>query len=182
MADKTRKAKPKKAKAKAKAKPRPKAKATAKPAARTKAKGKAKTRPKADAKPKAKAPEEAKGEVAEATEAAPTESAPPKDVPLGPAANVALAGQAALAGTRAAGHAVGIVASKAKTPIVVGGGMIAGVAGGLAVVRRRNGRTPQGPLDPERVIAAARRAGTFGEELGRMASLVEQASGASKRK
>jgi hypothetical protein len=60
--------------------------------------------------------------------------------------------------------------------------LIAGAAGGLALVRRRNGRTSAGPLDIDRVVAAARRAGSFGEELGRMASLLEQANSNSKGK
>jgi hypothetical protein len=112
-----------------------------------KAKGKAK------AKAKPKAPE--RPQAVEETE-----------LPLGPGANAALAGQAALAGTKAAGRALGAVAAKAKGPMFVGAGTVAGVAGGLAVVRRRNGRAPQGTLDVDRVVAAARRAGSFGEELG----------------
>jgi hypothetical protein len=105
-----------------------------------------------------------------------------KGAPIGPAANAALAGQAALAGTKAAGQAVGLAASKAKVPIVAGGGMIVGVAGGLAVLRRRNGRASQATLDLDRIVAAARRAGSFGEELGRAASMLEQAGAGSKRK
>jgi hypothetical protein len=101
---------------------------------------------------------------------------------VGPGVNAVLAGRAALAGTQAAGRAAAIAAARAKVPLVAGGGMIAGVAGGLAVVRRRNARTSQVSFDVDRVIAAARRAGSFGEELGRMASLMEQASSGSKRK
>jgi hypothetical protein len=181
--------------AKAKAKAKPKAKAKAKPGAKAKASAKAKKpkKPKA-AKPQAapepkEAPEakeapEPKGAEPEeaATDTAEDAVGAAQETPVGAGANAALAGKAALAGTRAAGHALGVAASKVKGPIVVGGGLAAGAVGGLALVRRRNGSRSTGTLDVERVIEAARRAGSFGEELGRMASLMEQANAGSKRK
>jgi hypothetical protein len=103
-------------------------------------------------------------------------------LPNGAGANAALAGKAALEGTRAAGKAVGVATSKAKVPLVAGGGLAAGLAGGLALVRRRNGHRHHGAPDLGPVISAARRAGSFGEELGRVAALVEKASAASKGK
>jgi hypothetical protein len=62
--------------------------------------------------------------------------------------------------------------------LAVGGGLAAGAAGGLALVRRRNGHRAATDLGP--VISAARRAGSIGEELGRMAALAEKAT-TSKR-
>lgn len=159
---------------KSKPKAASKGKGTAKGAAKQ---AKGASRPKAAAskavpKPKAEVVEKIAGKAAKAAEG----------TSLGPGVNAVLAGRAALAGTHAAGQAAKIAAARAKVPLVAGGGMIAGVAGGLAVVRRRNARTSQVTFDVDRVIAAARRAGSFGEELGRMASLMEQASSGSKRK
>ncbi|MGH2936853.1 MAG: hypothetical protein ACRDPE_01885 [Solirubrobacterales bacterium] len=178
----------KKGKAKSGTGTKPKAAAKAKKPKRPKS-GKAKraAKSKAATKPKEGAPkapsEAATGTAADGAKDLPAdEVSTAPDAPLGAGVNAALAGKAALAGTRAAGRAVGLVASKVKGPIVVGGGLAAGAVGGLALVRRRNGSSSQGPLDVERVIDAARRAGAFGEELGRMASLLEQANTGSKRK
>jgi len=65
-----------------------------------------------------------------------------KDVatPIDATANAALAGKAAVAGTRAAGRALSLAASRAKAPLIVGGSAAAGLAGGLAVIHRRKGR------------------------------------------
>ncbi|HVX31863.1 MAG TPA: hypothetical protein VHA80_01885 [Solirubrobacterales bacterium] len=149
-------------------------KAKPKAAGKTKAPAKAKAEAagKAARKPKAAVAEEVAGKAAEVAEG----------TPLGPGVNAVLAGRAALAGTHAAGRAAKVAAARAKVPLVAGGGVLAGVAGGLAVVRRRGARSAQVSFDVDRVIAAARRAGTFGEELSRMASLMEQASSGSKRK
>lgn len=130
---------------------------------------KAKTKTKTTAEPK-KTGKSSAAAVAETT----------KDLPVGAGANAALAGQAALAGTRAAGKAVGIVVSKARVPLVAGGGLVAGVAGGLMVIRRRNGHSRGGTIDLDHVISAARRVGSLGEEVGRVASMMEQAGGKSK--
>jgi hypothetical protein len=187
----------KQAKSKAKGKTKAKAKAASKPKAGAKGKAKPKAaaagkgarKPKAAAagkgagkakaavadklrKPKAEAVDKLAGKAAQAA----------KGTPLGPGVNAVLAGRAALAGTHAAGRAAKLAAARAKVPLVAGGGMLAGVAGGLAVVRRRHANHSQGAFDMDRVIAAARRAGTFGEELSKMASLMEQASSGSKRK
>lgn len=175
-------------KGKAKAKPRARGKVkpkSAKPKRPAKAKGKRVSKPKAPAKSKAAPKPKAAGAPGSGGESKAASdldevAAATNEVPIGAGANAALAGKAALAGSRAAGRAVGVAVSKVKTPIVVGGGLIAGAAGGLALVRRRNGRSSSGALDVDRVIAAAHRAGSFGEELGRMASLMEQAG--SKRK
>jgi hypothetical protein len=101
-------------------------------------------------------------------------------LPVGAGANAALAGKAALEGARAAGKAMTITAAKIKVPLAVGGGLAAGAAGGLALMRR-NGDRRRGAPDLGPVISAARRAGAIGEELGRMAALAEKAA-ASKGK
>jgi len=59
--------------------------------------------------------------------------------PVGVAANAALAGKAAVAGTRAAGKAVSSAVSHARTPLIVGGSAAVGIAGGLVASRRRRG-------------------------------------------
>lgn len=59
---------------------------------------------------------------------------------LGPTGNALLAGKEAFAGARAAGRAAGVVAGRSKVPLVAGAGLAGGVAGGLAVVRRRHSR------------------------------------------
>lgn len=97
--------------------------------------------------------------------------------PLDATANAALAGQAALAGTRAAGKAVTLAAARAGVPLAAGGGLAAGVAGGLAVVRRRR-RRRAGGFD---VASAAERVGTLGEEVGRVAIVIQKAADGSKR-
>lgn len=93
-------------------------------------------------------------------------------------ANAALAGQAALAGTRAAGKAVSLAAARARVPLVAAGGLTAGVVGGLAVVRRRRERTGNGAFD---LGTAAGRVGALGEEIGRVAIVVQRAADGSKR-
>jgi hypothetical protein len=55
-------------------------------------------------------------------------------------ANAALAGRAALAGTKAAGRAVASAADRAGTPLIVGGAAAAGVIGGLAIDRARHNK------------------------------------------
>lgn len=60
--------------------------------------------------------------------------------PVDAAANAALAGKAAIAGTRAATRAASLALSRTKVPLVVGGSAAAGLAGGLAVIHRRNDR------------------------------------------
>jgi hypothetical protein len=50
----------------------------------------------------------------------------------------AIARQAALNGTKAAGRAVAAAGRQAKTPLIVGGAAVAGIVGGLAVRRIQN--------------------------------------------
>ena len=57
--------------------------------------------------------------------------------PIDAAANAALAGKAAVAGTRAAGKAVSLAVSRARVPLIAGGSAAAGLLGGLAVIHRR---------------------------------------------
>lgn len=117
---------------------------------------------------KSKATEAASEAKSKATEAA-------KELPAGAAASAALAGKAAMEGTRAAGMAISLAASKVKVPLAVGGGLAAGAAGGLALVRRNGHRRRSGPdLGP--VISAAKHAGSIGEELGRLAAAAEKAT------
>ncbi|MGN6814767.1 MAG: hypothetical protein ACTHK3_01610 [Solirubrobacterales bacterium] len=56
---------------------------------------------------------------------------------LDAAASAALAGKEALAGTRAAGKAVSAATSNARLPLIAGGSLVAGLSGGLAVIKRR---------------------------------------------
>lgn len=58
---------------------------------------------------------------------------------LDAATSAALAGKEALAGTRAAGKAVSAAASSARLPLIAGGSLVAGLSGGLAVIKRRQG-------------------------------------------
>lgn len=101
-----------------------------------------------------------------------------------PAANAALAGRAALAGTKAAGRAVVSSAERAGTPLIVGGAAAAGVIGGV-LVHRRAARSPDGftgisnlvrdgKLDLDVVAGAARRAGAMGQQLGEIGTAIER--------
>lgn len=142
--------------------------------AKAKAPASRKSQKKPEPKPsEPEATEAVEPEAAEAVEPDATEFA--EELPEGTGANAALAGKAALEGTRAAGKAVTVAVSKIKIPLALGGGLAAGAAGGLALVRRRNGHRRRGDLAP--VISAAKRAGAIGEELGRMAAMAEKASG-----
>ncbi|MGH2975784.1 MAG: hypothetical protein ACRDLL_13075, partial [Solirubrobacterales bacterium] len=67
----------------------------------------------------------------------------------------------------------------AGVPLAAGGGLAAGVAGGLAVVRRRRRRRRAGGFD---VASAAERVGTLGEEIGRVAIVIQKAADGSKSK
>ncbi|HEY2715467.1 MAG TPA: hypothetical protein VGI73_04525 [Solirubrobacterales bacterium] len=168
MADSKTKAKRSSGKAK-KASGGAKAKAKAKAGSRSTPKAKAKAGAKSSTS-KAKAPQK----VAKVAEAA-------KELPGGAAANAALAGKAALDGTQAAGKAVGLAVTKARVPLVAGAGLAAGAAGGLALMRRRNGHHHRGHLDLDLDLASvAKRVGSFGEELGRVANAVEKAAGSKK--
>jgi len=79
-----------------------------------------------------RAQEASASKTAEKPEAAAEKRAVEKGLP-GPgdaAANAAFAGQAAMAGTQAAGKALTLAAEQAKGPLVAAGGLAAGVAGG----------------------------------------------------
>jgi len=94
---------------------------------------------------------------------------------VGAAENAALAGEAAAAGTRAAGKAVSSLVSRARVPLIAGGAAAAGLAGGLVVINRQRKRTRRSTsLDFGQVVAAAQRLGAFGEEIGRMATVIQQ--------
>jgi hypothetical protein len=92
-------------------------------------------------------------------------------------ANAAFAGQAAMAGTRAAGRALTLAAAQVKGPLAAAGGLTAGIAGGLAVVKRRRRRQKARGFD---VASAAERIGTLGEEVGRVAIVIQRAADGSK--
>lgn len=106
----------------------------------------------------------------------PDQSAP---APVDAAANAALAGRAALAGTQAAGKAVSLAAARARVPLVAGGGLAAGVVGGLAVIRRRRRPRRASGFD---VATAVERVGTLGEEIGRVAIVIQKAADGPKSK
>jgi|SRR5215208_5100721 len=86
----------------------------------------------------------------------------------------ATAGAAALAGTRAAGRAVVLAASKAKAPLIAGGAAAAGLAGGLALTSERK-RKRRGPsFDLDSATAAAKRVGSYGQQIAEVAEALEQ--------
>lgn len=97
--------------------------------------------------------------------------------PADAAANAAFAGQAAMAGTQAAGKALTLAAEQAKGPLVAAGGLAAGVAGGLVLVNRRRGRRRAKGFD---IAGAAERIGALGEEVGRVAVVVQRAAEGTK--
>jgi hypothetical protein len=62
-------------------------------------------------------------------------------------------------------------------PLIAGGAAAAGLAGGLAVINRRRAATRhRGGIDFDGIVAAAQRLGSFGEEIGRVASMIQQAN------
>jgi hypothetical protein len=112
--------------------------------------------------------------------------------------------EAAVSGTKAAGQAISAAASKAKTPLMMGGAVIAGLAGGAALrdrlgnsrsagVRQRlNGLRMPRPdkrldlgkvkdIDFDKVASAAQRVGSYGRQVDEVASAVKRASEAAKK-
>lgn len=84
-----------------------------------------------------------------------------------------------------AGGAVGKAASKAKLPLVAGGAALAGAVGGMAVgahqARRHKvlagamARRPMVKVNSRDLAGAAKQVGTFGAQMGRLASELQQA-------
>jgi hypothetical protein len=81
-----------------------------------------------------------------------------------------------------AGHAVGRAASKAKVPLVASGAALAGAAGGVALgtrwgQRHRGGLAsrPQVKLRSRDLAKAAQKVGTFGAQMGQLASELQHA-------
>ena len=99
--------------------------------------------------------------------------------PQGAAANAVLAGKSAAAGTRAGGMAIKLAASKARVPLIMGGAAVAGLAGGLAVLKKRKNSRADGVLDFDKLIAGAQRLGSFGEEMGQLATALQRATQSS---
>jgi hypothetical protein len=95
--------------------------------------------------------------------------------------------QAAVAGTKAAGHAVAGAVGRARTPLIVGGALIAGVVGGVAAKSRaglRPGRrrlagaplpTWGGKLDLDAVASTARRVSVLGQQVADVAAAFQAA-------
>jgi hypothetical protein len=90
-----------------------------------------------------------------------------------------------------AGRAVGSAASKAKMPLVAGGAALAGAAGGLALGARQARRhkmigmvprRPQVKVRSRDVARAAREVGSFGAQVGHLASELQQAREANGNK
>jgi len=82
-----------------------------------------------------------------------------------------------------AGHTLGNAASKAKVPLLAGGAALAGAAGGLALGTRhsrRHGlrsmapRRPQVKVKSQDLAKAAKEVGSFGAQMGRLASELQQ--------
>ncbi len=86
---------------------------------------------------------------------------------------------------KGAGRAVGSAVSKAKVPLVAGGAALAGAAGGLALGarqmrrHRRIGMTmprrPQVKVNSRDIAKAAKEVGSFGAQVGHLASELQQA-------
>jgi len=84
-----------------------------------------------------------------------------------------------------AGHSIGSAASKAKVPLLAGGAALAGAAGGIALGARQSRRHGGGPImRPRRpqvkvksqdLAKAAKEVGSFGAQMGRLASELQQA-------
>lgn len=84
-----------------------------------------------------------------------------------------------------AGHMVGGAVSKAKVPLVAGGAALAGAAGGMllgARQARRHGmaakalsRRPLVKVRSRDLASAAKEVGSFGAQVGRLASELQQA-------
>ena len=84
-----------------------------------------------------------------------------------------------------AGNTVGKAASKAKLPLVAGGAALAGAVGGMAVgahqARRHKvlagamARRPMVKVSSRDLAGAAKQVGTFGAQMGRLASELQQA-------
>ena len=70
--------------------------------------------------------------------------------------------------------------SRAKVPLIAGGAAAAGLAGGLAALNRRRGARRNGSFDLDGMITAAQRLGSFGEEIGRAATVIQRATEGSK--
>ncbi len=83
-----------------------------------------------------------------------------------------------------AGQAVGGAVSKAKVPLMAGGAALAGAAGGLVLGARRarrNGvgaralsRRPQVKVRSQDLARAAKEVGSFGAQMGRLATELQQ--------
>jgi len=83
-----------------------------------------------------------------------------------------------------AGQAVGGAVSKAKVPLMAGGAALAGAAGGLVLgarQARRNGpaaralsRRPQVKVRSRDLAKAAKEVGSFGAQMGRLATELQQ--------
>ena len=86
---------------------------------------------------------------------------------------------------KGAGHSLGGAASKAKVPLLAGGAALAGAAGGIALGARQSRRHGGGPIvRPRRpqmkvksqdLAKAAKEVGSFGAQMGRLASELQQA-------
>lgn len=85
---------------------------------------------------------------------------------------------------KGAGKTVGKVASKAKVPLVAGGAVIAGAAGGLALAASKQGsksglsaltRKPRIKLKSDDVAKAAKQVGNFSAQVGELATELQRA-------
>lgn len=106
--------------------------------------------------------------------------------PAGRVGDALVARQAAIAGTKAAGRAAAAVASQGKTPLVLGGAALAGIAGRTVIKNR--GRSPRSggrladalrplrgaELDLEAVASAARRLSDFSARVADMATAAQE--------
>lgn len=83
------------------------------------------------------------------------------------------------------GNGLGKVMSKAKLPLVAGGAAVAGAAGGLALASSKQAkksrlgkammRRPKVKIDSRDVAKAAKEVGSFGAQVGELASELQRA-------
>jgi hypothetical protein len=132
---------------------------------KTRSPGKAKARPASKQRSKAKSRPRAKAKAKSAN-----------SVP----AKAKAVGETLESGAQQAGSTVGRAVSKAKVPLVAGGAVLAGVAGGAALgahqARRHRGLAG---VSSDDLAKAARKMGDFGAQMGEMAIELRRARQAS---
>lgn len=130
--------------------------------AQTKTRSKPKAKARASGKPKRKSTRSANGASARK--------------PDGLVEKTKAAGETVEGTAKDAGRAVGRAAGKAKVPLVAGGAVLAGAAGGMALSARKSHRhRGLGGVTSKDLAKAARKAGDVGAQVGEIAIEVRRA-------